>query len=323
MFYKRVEFRKTNRSFELYRGNFYKNLQKTKEQHDVPVEKIRTFWCTMWNRPDRKTEEDFCQYLLEYTPKTKEENNFISEEEFKEIIRFLPNWKAAGIDGIYNFFIKYLPSLHTHLYRCFRKVCLETERQQEWFYTDITYLIPKDEPREGSDFRPITCMSNLYKLTTKCVTSILRLEVEGRNLLSENQLGTVRFAQGAKEQAMINKAINKANDNRLKTVWVDVKKAFDSVDHEYFIKCIRSYNFQPWITNFPEVTIKHWCIDIKYGKESILKKNVERGILQGDSLSPLMFVLCMDPLSKALNSKYPQWKLKMIRGHTVLITCFS
>lgn len=103
MYYKRVEFRKTNRSFELYRGNLYRNLQETKETHDVPVEKIRTFWSTMWNKPDNKQETDFSQYLLEYTPKTREENTFISEEEFKEIIRFLPNRKAPGINEIYKF----------------------------------------------------------------------------------------------------------------------------------------------------------------------------------------------------------------------------
>lgn len=36
----------------------------------------------------------------------------------------------------------------------------------------------------------------------------------------------------------------------------------------------------------------------------ILEKKIEKGILQEESLSPLLFVLCMDPLSRKLNSKY-------------------
>ncbi|KAK1349310.1 hypothetical protein LUQ84_001489 [Hamiltosporidium tvaerminnensis] len=52
-------------------------------------------------------------------------------------------------------------------------------------------------------------MSNLYKLTTKCVTKVVQLEVERRGLLAENQLGAVRGVQGAKEQALLNIAFNK------------------------------------------------------------------------------------------------------------------
>jgi hypothetical protein len=35
------------------------------------------------------------------------------------------------------------------------------------------------------------------------------------------------MVQGAKEQALLNLAINKDHSNRLKTAWIDVKKALD------------------------------------------------------------------------------------------------
>jgi hypothetical protein len=57
---------------------------------------------------------------------------------------------------------------------------------EDWFYKEITYLIPKGTPKQGSDFRQITCISNLYKLTTKCVTKVMQLVVEQRGLLAEN-----------------------------------------------------------------------------------------------------------------------------------------
>jgi len=231
-------------------------------------------------------------------------NVFPTFNEFQEVIKYLPNWKAAGTDGIFNFFIKKFESIHLHLYEVVKKICLENQSQNSWFYKGITYLIPKGNPNKGSDFRPITCMSNLYKLTTKCVTKVMQAIVENRDLLADNQLGTVRMVQGAKEQALLNVAINKYYNNSLKTAWIDVKKAFDSVDHIYLIKCLEKYNFPLWILNFLKDIISKWKLSIKSGGNEILEKLVERGILQGDSLSPLLFVLCIDPLSRQLNSKY-------------------
>ncbi|EQB61288.1 hypothetical protein NAPIS_ORF01136, partial [Vairimorpha apis BRL 01] len=51
-------------------------------------------------------------------------------------------------------------------------------------------------------------------------------------------MGTVRNVQGAKEQAMVNIAIDKEHGNKLKNMWIDVKKAYDSVDHKHLLACM-------------------------------------------------------------------------------------
>lgn len=259
----------------------------------------------MWNE-DEVDGNIFSEYLVEYLPADADLVTFPTEEEFQNIVKYLPNWKAAGIDGIYNFFIKKMSSLHSVLYEVVKATCLSSQEEDGWFYKGLTYLIPKGTPTRGSDFRPITCMWNLYKLTTKCVTQVMTLDVETRGLLSENQLGTVRRVQGAKEQALLNICINKEHGNMLKAMWIDVKKAFDSVNHGYLLKSIEKLNFPVWICRFLEKTISKWELEVRSGSEKIVDKKVGRGILQGDSLSPLLFVLCIDALSRRLNEKYPK-----------------
>jgi len=313
---KRKAFSKTNVTFELYRRRFYRNLEETEvKEHQVEIAEIKDFWETMWiKRNDESKEADLDKYLVEHLPGDEPLNVFPTFDEFKEVIQYLPNWKAAGTDGIFNFFIKKFESLHLHLYEVVKKICLENQSERSWFYKGITYLIPKGTPTKGSDFRPITCMSNLYKLTTKCVTKVMQMVVENRDLLADNQLGTVRMVQGAKEQALLNIAINKHYGNSLKTAWIDVKKAFDSVDHIYLIKCLEKYNFPLWILNLLKDIISKWKLSIRSGSEEILEKSVERGILQGDSLSPLLFVLCIDPLSRQLNSRYQKVNISTESG---------
>ena len=161
--------------------------------------------------------------------------------ELQKIIKYLSNWKATGTGDIFNFLMKKFEAIHQPLYNVIKNINLETQSESNWFYKRITCLIPK----KGLVFRPITCMSNLYKLTAKCATKVMQTIVENRDLLADNQLGTVRMTQGAKDQALLNLAINKHYSNRLKTAWIDVKKAFDSVDHNYLIKCLEKYSFPP------------------------------------------------------------------------------
>ena len=303
----RKEFRRQNQSFELYRKRFYNRVEgETKVEHGVTTGEIREFWEKMWEKGECREEEKYENYLRMHDPGVEDQTVFPSWTEFEEMIRFLPSWKAAGCDGVFNFFIKKMDALHEHIYRVARSVCLDDQEQEAWFYKGLTYLIPKGVPTGGKDFRPITCMSNLYKLTTKCATRVMQLEVERRGLVAENQLGTVRMVQGAKEQVLLNLAVNRANRNRLATAWIDVKKAFDSVDHAYLIRCVECASFPEWITRFLKRIVGLWQLDIMAGGEKVLEKKVNRGILQGDSLSPLLFILCMDPLSRRLNMQHPK-----------------
>ncbi|KAF7683683.1 LINE-1 reverse transcriptase like protein [Astathelohania contejeani] len=146
-----------------------------------------------------------------------------------------------------------MSSVHKHLYNIIKNICLEGRAQADWFYQGTKYLIPKGNPCKGSDFRPITCMFNLYKLTTKFVTQVMQLEVKRRGLLADNQLGTVGRVQGAKEQAMLNLSLNKKHGHLLQSTWIDVKKAFDSIDHKYLVDCISKLGFNKWISCFVKV----------------------------------------------------------------------
>jgi hypothetical protein len=212
------------------------------------------------------------------------------EEKLRKIISYLPNWKTPGIDKVFNFFIKNLTSLHNSLIQTVSKMIRNPEEAPEWFY--ITYLIPKvEEPESPAQYRPITCMSNLYKLVTKLVTHEIRDFVEINKILSKNQLGTVRDCQGAKEQALLNKCINTFHSNNLSTMWIDVKKAYDSVDHKYLLLCLEKLGIPSWCISFVSHMVNNWKVKLSYNKEVISEVKLGRGILQGDSLSPLLFIL--------------------------------
>ncbi|KAK1348282.1 hypothetical protein LUQ84_002287 [Hamiltosporidium tvaerminnensis] len=98
----RKQFRKENRMFELFRGRFYRGLsERVESEHVVSRDEIVSFWSTIWNKNDIEVTYD--AYFISFVSDLQQ-TTFPSLDQFVNIINWLPNWKAAGIDGIYNFF---------------------------------------------------------------------------------------------------------------------------------------------------------------------------------------------------------------------------
>ncbi|GBE60873.1 reverse transcriptase domain containing protein [Babesia ovata] len=124
-------------------------------------------------------------------------------------------------------------------------------------------------------------------------------------------MGTRSNVQGAKEHALSNIALNEKHNGQLRAVWIDVMKAYDSIDHDYLAQVIENLHLPGWLSLFIKQTVKKWNIEIRWHNNTLMHKKVERGILQGDSLSPLLFVLCLDPLSRHLTRLFPKVEIQV------------
>ena len=109
---------------------------------------------------------------------------------------------------------------------------------------------------------------------------------------------------GCKDQLMINYAILencKKMKKNMSTAGIDYKKAFDSVPHSWILKCLQMYKIHPVLIIFIEESMSQWKTNMTLvHKEGVLETGpirIKRGIFQGDSLSPLLFIMSLSPLS--------------------------
>jgi hypothetical protein len=87
--------------------------------------------------------------------------------------------------------------------------------------------------------------------------------------------------------------------------WIDYQKAFDRVPRSWIIKSLEITGINNKIISFTKKVMSHWRTLMRLHTENKLieTENIETqcGILQGDSLSTLLFCICLIPLTEQPN----------------------
>ena len=178
----------------------------------------------------------------------------------------------------------------------------------EWLVEGTTNLLPKkEETWIPKNYRPIACLPTTFKILTSAITDRLYNHLEKKSIMTPEQRGGKKDCYGCKDQLMINNAILencKKKKKNLSTAWIDYKKAFDSVPHSWILACLRMYKINPVLTTFIEASMRQWKTNMVLVHESgVLETgpiSIKRGIFQGDSISPLLFTMSLNPLSQEL-----------------------
>ena len=79
--------------------------------------------------------------------------------------------------------------------------------------------------------------------------------------------------------------------------WFDYQKAYDMIVHSWIVRCLDIFNIADNIKNLITNSMMNWETELTSEKVSLGKVKIRRGIFQDDSLSPLLFVLAIIPLS--------------------------
>ena len=104
-------------------------------------------------------------------------------------------------------------------------------------------LLPKSQDtKNAKNYRPIACLNIVYKLYTSCLNIFLQNHCEVNEIITSEPAGGKRRVWGCTEQLLINKSILseiRRKKRNLLTVWLDYRKAFDSVPHDWIIKALQ------------------------------------------------------------------------------------
>ena len=165
-------------------------------------------------------------------------------------------------------------------------------------------------------------MSITYvELMTGIVSEKIYSYLEVNNILPNEEKGCRKKSKGTKDQLLIDKTILrdcKKMHKNLAMAWVDYKKAYDMMQHSWILESIKLINISESVIKFIQGSMSKWKTKLTACGESLREVDLKRGIFQGDSLSPLLFVICMMPLSDVLRKMTPGYTLGSVKINLVV-----
>ena len=101
----------------------------------------------------------------------------------------------------------------------------------------------------------------MYQILSSIVNSQMSHHINANKIIPNEQKGNASNTYGTIEQLIINKMVMdnvKLKQRNISTAWIDYKKVFDFVPHEWIMEILRIHKFDPISTKFLRKTMNKW-----------------------------------------------------------------
>jgi hypothetical protein len=184
------------------------------------------------------------------------------------------------------------------------------------FNSNIIALIPKTPEASSIDqYRPIAMANFKFKIISKILAD--RLASLLPDLISDKQKGFIHDRNIKDCLCIASEATNLLHNKSFGgnlALKIDITKAFGTLDWNFLIKVLKSFGFNEVFCNWILTILHSAHLSVAINGKSYGYFNCTRGVRQGDPLSPLLFCLAEDVLSRSITKLVPQGKLNQIKG---------
>ena len=161
------------------------------------------------------------------------------------------------------------------------------------------------------NWRPISLVNVDAKIMSKAIAT--RIKSVLPNIIHQNQTGFIKDCYIGETVRSILDIMDLTAEENIPglLIFIDFQKAFDSLERNFLQECLMSFNFGPDVIQWVRTFYKNIqsCV-INNGVTSDYF-TIERGVRQGDPLSPYLFVVAVETLAIAIRQN------SLIKGITI------
>ena len=264
-------------------------------------EDVKNFWNGLWGHEGVYNEQNewISKLRDNYCKDVKPTINHIKLEHFLKINESLKNNTSPGLDLIVGYWIKNCHSTRKKTFELFKEVSKGEKDLPEWLVKARTTLAAKnEETRNPKNYRPIACENIMMKTYTGTLALLLDEHLNENNIIAPEQAGAKKGMWGCTDQLLINRVVtNEVTKGRrnVNMIWLDHKKAYDSVPHAWIIEALKLAKVPDNIIGAIQHLIRKWQTELNIptvnGNIRIGEILYKKGVFQGDYLSVILFIL--------------------------------
>ena len=248
-----------------------------------------------------KAKKSFNSYLGEPNP-TNITLNPCDANEIKDIISSFGSGKASGPYSIPTNLLKEF-SLHfsAPISIIINKSLEEGIFPQSLKIALVCAIFKKNEKTSCANYRPISLLSNISKIYERVMFNRVEHFLNESNIIYEHQYGFRKKYSTNHALLSIVEKIRTSLDNKQFAcgVFVDLQKAFDTVDHKILLSKLSHYGIKgfanKWLGSY--LTNRSQSVNLNGATSDELK--ITCGVPQGSILGPLLFTVYINDMHKA------------------------